>query len=365
MKDYILYQNLLKEVEAGNVTTWRTGDLVLFKYTNDCMIHSRWNEVNRKARGIIFRTDGTIVARPFEKFFNLGEVEATKIENLPWHEEVEIFEKLDGSCGIGYYMNGWKLATPGSMESDQAIEGTRILNDGARYRDFLTGWYMHEHYKLEHLPQSCTPVFEIIYPDNRIVVDYRGHTLLSLLAIFELNGEEWHPKRVDQIAKQCGFQRPRRYNLDLRSEIPFEDNAEGYVARFASGLRVKVKSPAYVRVHRLLNYMSPKGVIELIRGREYGVTLLSLPKWIQQDFDDIRAYVQQIHDKLRLQVADLAIHVPEGDRKAKALWIIANTPKELTGCVFATIDGHDIKDKLWRIVLEKVKDERTKTLPVD
>jgi|SRR5689334_20994801 len=351
MKDYILYQKLLREVEEGRVSAQTTGDLTIFKYTQDCHIQGLWNETNRQARGIIFASDGTVVARPFPKFFNLGERPESSPENLPWNEEVEIYEKVDGSCGIGYYQKGsWLLATPGSMESDQARVGSIMF---ASYNVGIK------------LPPNCTPVFEIVYPENRIVVDYKGERFLTLLAIFELSGEEWHPRRVDQIAEKCGFRRPRRYNIDLRGEIPFEENFEGYVARFASGLRVKVKSPAYLRVHRLLNYMSPKGVIELIRGKEYGMTLRELPQSIQQDFDDIRAYVQTMHDKLRIEAEDITARIPEGDRKTKALWIQANTPNALTGMVFGLMDGKDMSDKLWKLVLEKVKDEQGKQLATE
>lgn len=361
MKDYILYQKLLREVEEGRVAVSKTGDLSIFKYTQDCHIQGLWNETNRQARGIILRTDGTVVARPFAKFFNLGENDESLAENLPWHEEIEIYEKVDGSCGIGYWDEiqfRWRLATPGSMESDQAVRGTQILNKWHGSEETMRPVYW-----TQHLPKNCTPVFEIIYPENRIVVDYKGETFLSLLAIFELSGEEWHPRRVDQVAEKCGFKRPRRYNIDLRGEIPFEENHEGYVARFASGRRVKVKSPAYLRVHRLLDHMSPKGVIELIRGKEYRPTVDQLPTSIARDFDDIRAYVQNMHDTLRVQAEDIALRIPEGDRKTQALWIQANTPNELTGVVFGLLDKKNMVDKLWKLVLEKVRDEKHKQIP--
>lgn len=345
-KDYILYNKMLKEVEAGNVSASSLGDLRLFKYTPECQFEARWNPINSLARGLIMRTDGEIVARPFPKFFNLGEVSETQTDNLPWNEKIEIFEKLDGSCGISYYINGeWKLATPGAFESEQAIKGTEILN--TLYKD-----------KLDLLPKDCTSVFEIVYPENRIVVNYKGETFLALLAIFEKSGEEWHSNRVDRIAEEAGFYRPKQYNIDLRGDIPFNDNEEGFVAKFAGGLRVKIKSPAYLRVHRLLNYMSPKGVIELIRGKEYRPTLESLPKNIAKDFDDIRAYVQNLHDGLRLQAEDAASKLPVGDRKDKALWIKDNVPQELWGIVFNLIDSKQIEDPIWRIVLERISAEK-------
>lgn len=361
MKDPILLNKLWKEVEAGRVNASQSGSLTIFKYTQDTHINGEWNEVNRQARGIIFDVDGTIVARPFSKFFNLNERPETEVKNLPWSESVEVYEKVDGSCGAGYRAVPknlepwmvlrepmWHLATPGSMESDQALEGTKILNTG--------------NYKLEHLPVDCTPVFEIIYPENRIVVDYHGARELVLLAIFEHSGVEWHPRRVDQIAKLCGFRRPQRYDIDLRSEIPFEDNAEGYVARFESGLRVKVKSPAYLRIHRLLNYLSPKGVIELIRGKEYRATIQQLPKELAKDFDDVRAHVQGIfnriltdaHTNLGMMKATIGENMP---RKDYAAWIQTHVTNAECGFVFALLDGKDIEEKVWKLVLETVKDE--------
>lgn len=351
MKDPILLNKLWKEVEAGRVTASQSGDLTIFKYSQETHIQDLWNETNRLARGIIFRTDGTIVARPFEKFFNLNERSETNVNTLPWNEGVEVYEKVDGSCGIGYIReNMWELATPGSMESDQARAGTTML-------------YKDPGYNLSALPMDCTPVFEIIYPENRIVVDYDGVRELVLLAIFEHNGVEWHPRRVDQIASLCGFRRPKRYNIDLRSEIPFEENSEGYVARFENGLRVKVKSAAYLRIHRLLNYLSPKGVIELIRGREYGSTLKQLPKAIALDFDDMRAYVQGLfndlftraHNNLNQMICEVGENRP---RKEYAMWVQANVANTETGFVFALLDSKDIDDKLWQLVLEKVRDEQ-------
>jgi RNA ligase len=353
-----------QEVEAGRVNASQMGSLTVFKYTQGTHIEGTWNDVNRQARGIIFDVDGTVVARPFPKFFNLHERTESEPKNLPWKEGVEVYEKLDGSCGTGYYRElgpnigdtrheiykggvaQWRLATPGSMESDQAAEGTRMLRD----------------YKLEHLPTDCTPVFEIIYPDNQIVVNYGGKTFLTLLAIFEHSGNEWHPRRVDQIAELCGFRRPKRYDIDLKSgDIPFEENAEGYVARFGDGTRVKVKSPVYLRLHRLLDNLSPKGVIDLIRGREYGTTVSQLPQELVLRFDDVRAHVQGLHNEILTTAGEQyrgLLEAVGGDapRKDQAMWVTENVPREFTGLVFGMLDEKELDDGIWKMVLTKVRD---------
>jgi hypothetical protein len=41
-------------------------------------------------------------------------------------------------------------------------------------------------------------------------------------------------------------------------------------------------------------------------------------------------------------------------RKKYAEWIIDNVPNAETGFVFALLDGKDIEDKVWKLVLEKV-----------
>lgn len=385
MKDPILLNKMWREVEAGRVTANRTDSLTLFKYKQSTHIDGTWNDVNRMARGIIFDVDGTIVARPFPKFFNLHERPETEPKNLPWKEGVEVYEKLDGSCGAGYFGTvgpgtdeplpvltrstyltrypTWRLATPGSMSSDQAIEGTRMLNEWAETEPNEYGMRpLKCRYKLEHLPTDCTPVFEIVYPDNQIVVNYHGETFLALLAIFEHNGIEWHPRRVDQIAELCGFRRPKRYDIDLESgDIPFEENTEGYVARFGDGTRVKVKSPTYLRLHRLLDNLSPKGVIDLIRGREYGVTVKQLPKELVLRFDDVRAHVQGLHSQILTDAGERYRNLLEavGDnasRKTQAAWVMGNVPNDLTGLIFGLLDDKDIHDNIWKMVVTKVKE---------
>jgi RNA ligase len=292
-----------------------------------------------QGRGVIMKEQGTMLARPFTKFFNVGEKPSTKPKYLPWKKGFTIWEKMDGSCGIGYQVDGeWKLATPGSMTSDQALVGMEMLSA----------------YNCMALPDGTTPVFEIVYPENRVVVDYGGETFLSLLAIFEHNGEEWHSNRVDAIAVEVGCTRPSRYSFDIDREmnVPFRDNSEGYVVQFTCGKRVKIKSPTYVRIHRLLEYRSPKRVIELIRGREYGTTISQLPKGIQKDFDDIRGLVQTEFDKRVNESHNFYSSMPVGleTRKEQALWIQANVPSVYWPVMFQRLDNKSSDDTIWKMV---------------
>ena len=76
----------------GYIRTSRQGDLTLYCYTDQCVYNCMWNDVTKLARGLILSDENAIIARPFEKFFNAGEL-GIAIPDLPF----ETYEKLDGS----------------------------------------------------------------------------------------------------------------------------------------------------------------------------------------------------------------------------------------------------------------------------
>jgi RNA ligase len=334
-----LYNDLIKATGDGLVNMKESQDgLRIFKYSLEAVKLKAWNDVTKAARGIIFNKNGNLVAKAFNKFFNLSEMPETQIENLP-NEPFTVEEKLDGSLVLAFYYEGtWRTATMQSFESEQAIKAKELLGNN-----------------LHNANTDYTYIFEVICEESRVVVRY-DEEFVCLLSVFDKNGNELDREEVDDIAKSLGFRRPKIYDYKDVLNLPFFDNHEGYVLRYASGLRVKVKSPAYVRVHRLLEYVSPKRVIELIRGLdESGETVESvaevLPPEIRNEFDDIRSMLITQHKKLidnansyYLQVKDLGI------RKEQALWIIQNAPKEIHCLVFNLLDGKDIEEAAWKII---------------
>ena len=161
--------------KAGKIRVQSHPELPLFiaNYTEQVQFKRQWDDLTLMCRGLIFDRDGEIVARPFKKFFNMGEgFEPEKPAPLPPDEPFEVTEKMDGSLGILYWAGGEPfIASRGSFTSEQAQRGTailrRILPPDAYYR----------------LKRRATYLFEIVYPENRIVVDYGGREDLVLLAV--------------------------------------------------------------------------------------------------------------------------------------------------------------------------------------
>src|SRR5689334_2572498 len=131
--------------------------LRIFNYTAACQFAAEWNEATLLCRGLVVDADaGVVLARPFAKFFNYGQPGAPALDPTA---PVDVYDKLDGSLGILYPSDGgWAVATRGSFASDQAVHASAVL--ASRYPSFVP-------------PPGHTVLFEIIYPGNRIVVDYR------------------------------------------------------------------------------------------------------------------------------------------------------------------------------------------------
>lgn len=236
--DLIDPEELDKAIAAKHVkcSLHNTEPLAILNYTQSCTWERAWTETTRLCRGLIYRTDTMeIVARPFAKFFNYGEPEAGQIDV---NRHVVVTDKMDGSLGILYPLpiaGGHAIATRGAFHSEQAEHATAV-------------W--RERYSGKWLPlNGSTALFEIIYPENRIVLDYKGLDDLVMVAEvridsgLDLGPFDWigrHAKTFPYCSLSSALRaRPRK-------------NAEGMVAYFGDGKRVKIKQADYMALHRVI-----------------------------------------------------------------------------------------------------------------
>ena len=205
-------------------------DLFIYNYSPKVQYEKLWNEVTLKTRGLILDAQMNFVARPFGKFFNLEEHQPNEIPQLPF----DVFEKMDGSLGILYWLNDKPfIATRGSFTSDQSQHATEVL-------------YTRYQHTFDKLDKTATYLFEIIYPQNRIVVDYGAMDDLVLLTVID---NETGTERIEDI----GFQIVKKFdgiNDLLELKALEENNKEGFVIRFKNGFRVKMKFAEYVKLHQ-------------------------------------------------------------------------------------------------------------------
>lgn len=267
-------------------------DLYIYNYTQKTQFSKQWDDVTMACRGLILDGQGNIIAQPFGKFFNLEEY-LGQGHQLP-AGSFEVFDKLDGSLGILYWDNGKpRIATRGSFTSDQAIKATQMLWDKYGHVNFL--------------PQY-TYLFEIIYPSNRIVVDYKGEEKLVLLAIIETEtgGEVGHEMfalhGMPYVTKYHGINRV----TDIQNLM--RDNSEGVVIRYFNGLRLKVKWDEYVRLHRLVTGVNAKTIWELLKNKQ---DFKDLMERVPEEFYD---WVKKTKEDLEQQFKDVEFNAKNQHR---------------------------------------------------
>jgi RNA ligase len=245
-------------------------------------------------------------------------------------EPFEVYEKMDGSLGIIFHWEGKaQVATRGSFESDQAIKANAILR---------------EKYSHVAFDPACTYLVEIIYPENRIVVNYDGLEDLILLAVLHTSTGKEMP------ITDIGLPMVRRYDgiRDLKAlQSIQEDNKEGFVVRFASGLRVKVKFEEYVRLHRILTGVNARTVWEVLKDNGNLDTYLeSVPdefyKWLRGVEADLRAEYDVVEARCKAEFRYF------DDRKEAAAYYLQHTSQP--PIMFRMLDGRPYDEIIWKLI---------------
>ena len=309
-------------------------DLLIHNYTNACQFDKAWDKYTMMCRGLITDSFDNIIAKPFPKFFNVGEYKG----KIPLEVPI-VREKLDGSLGILYWSGGKPcIATRGAFESDQALWATK--------------WFQ-ENVDWELIDDNGTYLFEIIYPENRIVVnyDFSGLVLLAILGerpqdeVLNLNGIIKLKNGEDMRVAE------RQSETDLGKLVELQkDNEEGFVIHYPStGLRLKVKFEEYVRLHRLLTQVSSKSIWELLRsGQGLGELLDKVPDefydWVRKKEMEFKKEYNQIDEEVKITFKNVLKY---DTRKEQAMYL-SPFKSSYQACVFAMLNGKDYKDIIWK-----------------
>jgi hypothetical protein len=373
LNDYIERGLIIKQVHP-------TLPLSIYNYSRTCQYDKLWDDITLNCRGLVLDNGGNVIAKPFPKFFNMEELSDGEIPK----EAFEVFEKMDGSLGIFFYYEteltleerynkwfnnnyetgmerffdpnhlpdfdnpyyeptpttkgDWYMATRGSFTSEQAIKGMEIA-------------------KRNGLDKKCVPgftyLFEIIYPENRIVVDYGKDERLVLLSIVNPEGNEIPYEEI----QMDGWDIVNRYdgvNDYTKLKELISNDAEGYVIRFKGGMRMKIKGDEYVRLHRILTNFSTTDIWELLRTNGNMDEFLDrvpdeFDNWVRMTVLELKAGFENI--KFRSSI-DFEYYKGEsnGDKKEFALAIKDN---EYRSVLFSMWDDKSYDDIIWKMIKPK------------
>lgn len=327
-------------------------DLHIWNYTPEVQYRPElWDDITRMCRGLITDSAGNVVQRPIGKFFNAGERDDEKPYDF---EGATIQEKIDGSLGIMYWVDGLPyIASRGSFTSEQAKVGTALVQDA--YRVWNRNKYLLREPRMCEVfenPHTYTHLFEIIYPENRIVVDYGFKTKLVYLAsVNKFNG-------VSQIFNVVSFDTAKQYSIQAFQDIllnqPKGHEMEGFVVRFSDDRRLKYKFEDYKRLHYIMTELTDRTIWAWCReGEKLSDHLECVP-------DELYNNIQNYVDKLKLEFKKLdksatALYIAaleKPTRKEQAQYIMGECerlemPKGFSGAVFAMLDNKSHATILW------------------
>lgn len=312
----------------------------IYCYTKKAMFDRVWNNSTMTCRGLIINEEtGEVLARPFKKFFNYGEPNAAMFSPFDW---VTVYDKVDGSLGIAYETpEGPAIATKGSFTSEQAQHATELLR--ANY-----GLYQTDDY--------CTDLFEIIYPENRIVLDYGEIDELRYLGSVVVHSGDnyWNGLLIGHygIPKNHFLDSGPFYQLELDLNRP---NAEGFVLlNDDTGDRLKMKQEDYLELHKVMTGLNERQLWEwLSEGKHQTEIVAELP-------EEMHNWANEIIDKITDEFFDLTNRIGNAflyhskhavDRKDFAERI-AGYPAVDKGALFCMLDGQfDRADQIvWKAV---------------
>jgi len=291
--------------DFGRVRIKQCGPYLLLNYKPEAMWGEPFTEAEKACRGLVIREDGKIMALPMPKFFNLGEPQCPPLPDEPY----TVWDKADGSLAI-FWHDGrrWRCNTRGSFAN---LYVARAL------------WHWKQASQFNAVSPDLTVMCEVMIRDDPMPRVIDAPPGLYLLAARDRStGEDIPiggvpaalPMPIEHVASIKGLLARREQTEGL----------EGWVVRFESGLRVKIKTTWYLRMFRAMQTMTPKRIRELMVERD---------DWLGQFPDDLQAEAKVVgdrivaaHDALLAQVRNAYIECKDSAqmRKDFALRVMRN-----------------------------------------
>jgi hypothetical protein len=346
------YRDIISGIEITQF-----GNLALFHYADFSVIYGDWNpEDYWNAYGGIYRTcrstvidlsNGETVIKPFDKFFNIGELPETSIDIVEGligsAKEIEISNKLDGSifCVSNRIVSDYRgsytetnFCTSQSLNPETSWHlamGIDLYRKDTAIQDLIS-----------NLPLKTTLMFEMITKEDAHVVYYPAEMYgLHLIGVRTASGDLMKYSEVLALAKKYGVKTTEVFDKTF-SEVfssldeKKSDEAEGFVIRIDDKY-FKLKYNDYVQVHKTINRLvSASGVIEAFRDGKIDDLISKVPVTYKEKITEIADKIASAVEAVR-RVQQIAVSKCMGkELRDQMMWIQKNVPKILQGrCINA------------------------------
>lgn len=230
-----------------------------YSFTKECFFDKRWDNLSEKARGLFCR--GTkVVARSYDKFFNIGEREDlnTIVDKMKF--PVNVFRKENGYLGIVSYdpqVDDLFVASKSTNIGGYAFYFKSLLQENGLYQE-IYNFLKNNDYSL---------VFEVCDSQrDPHMVNYKEPTLFLLEAFKNDLKEDTLPyKDLVEISKKLGVrckevtrvlwkkedmlefinEYESSHKLSSKEKVDLDPELEGFVLEDSNHFRVKYKTKWY------------------------------------------------------------------------------------------------------------------------
>jgi RNA ligase len=238
---------LTRNSESFTHKTERVGgidfDIFFYRFATFSDFKNNEHLGSLEARGIAFLGEKAFPA--FHKFFNWKENPYTDFP-LEDDEVLVVQEKIDGSLIHPIVIDDYLFVkSKTSFLSEHARAGKELLERDDRKKRLVFDLYK----------DGLVPLFELIGPENQVVVRYDRDDLVLLAVRNIYNGEYLSLEEVGKIAKEykVGFAKWTEIPFHrLRNILENEKGIEGFVA-FVNNNFVKFKTKWYLNLHSFIS----------------------------------------------------------------------------------------------------------------
>ena len=167
-----------------------------FNFTREAFYHKNWNELTCKARGLFIDTEKEkVVARGYEKFFNINEVRETKFEHLLVKfkdKHITCYKKENGFLGLL------------SLVNDELFFASKSTNEGdyvKYFKDIFEKSNINKQVLKDFLRErDVTLLFEVIDIDNDPHIIEYDKSKIVLLDIVN-NDYEFFKQSYEEVVR--------------------------------------------------------------------------------------------------------------------------------------------------------------------
>lgn len=249
---------MLKELEQSELVRKKDlgGGIVSYNFTRDSFFKSKWNDLTITARGLFVVSETEkIIARSYNKFFNLFERPETEWRNLQQNLQfpVQVYLKENGFLGIVSY----------NPKTDDLFIASKSTNQGD-YAGYFKELLLKElgdnvdKFKTFLKKMDSSAIFEVIdiVNDPHIIKYSESGVFLLDVVKNDFSNTFMEYDALELFAKEFNFETKVLFKTcenfeSLKELIDYYDDSmsgvaiEGFVVKDSKGFMFKYKTPYY------------------------------------------------------------------------------------------------------------------------